>query len=438
MAGLTGCAKSGIVTVVNPFSPRRPGVRGLSLLLLVLLFPSCALLPRGRALYTFECCLDSADPEFGRALAALTGEPLLPGNRCDLLENGEQMFPAMLEAIRGARSTLNLEIYIFQSDATGIRFARAIEERARAGIRCRVMVDGWGSHNLASSLEAEMKRAGVEFERFRPLLLFHKFKNRTHRKILVVDGRIAFIGGEGLDRRWEGDASRIAEWHDVAVRVEGPAVAQFQRIFAENWIHRHRVVPSGPGDYPLLAAAGGDEVMALKSDFDDRNSASALALGLFLRAAKKRLWIENAYFIPNSATIEGLSEAARRGVDVEIIVPGRIDTAFVRPISRATFGPLLTAGVKIYEYQPTMMHAKTLTLDGLWSTIGSINIDNRSFLLNDEVNATIRSQAFAAALEGMFQRDRAKSLPVTIEAWRSRPLWERIGEAFFGLFEQEF
>ena len=349
------------------------------------------------------------------------------------------MFPAMLEAIREARATINLEMYIFQSDATGIRFARAIEERARAGVRCRVLVDGWGSHNMTKSLEAEMRQAGIEFERFRPLLLFHKFKNRTHRKLLIVDGRVAFIGGEGLDRRWDGDASGPTEWHEAAVQVEGPAVAEFQRIFAENWIHRHRAVPSGPGDYPPLPSLGADEVMALKSSFGDRNSASALALGLLLRAAKTRLWIENAYFIPDSATIEGLSQAARRGVDVEVIVPGkRIDTAVVRPVSRATYGKLLEAGVKIYEYKPTMMHAKTLTMDGIWSTIGSINIDNRSFLLNDEANATIRSETFAAALEGMFRRDREKSAEVTLEAWKRRPFSEKLGELFWGLFEPEF
>jgi cardiolipin synthase len=436
---LTERGKSKIVTPVTRLSVRCRGLRGLALLAVGMLFPACALLPHGRALYTFECCLDSGDPEFARALAALTGEPLLPGNRCDLLENGKEIFPAMLEAIRGARSTLNLEMYIFQSDATGIRFARAIEERARAGIRCRVLVDGWGSHNLTKSLEAEMRRAGVEFERFRPLLLFHKFKNRTHRKLLVVDGRIAFLGGEGLDRRWEGDATSPSEWHEAAVRVEGPAVAEFQRIFAENWIHRHRAVPSGPGDYPALTPAGDDGVMALKSSFGDRNSASALALGLLLRASKKRLWIENAYFIPNAATIDGMAEAARRGVDVEVIVPGKsIDTTVVRPVSRATYGRLLEAGVKIYEYGATMMHAKTLTMDGLWSTVGSINIDNRSFLLNDEANATIRSETFAAGLEEMFRRDREKSREVTLDAWKRRPISEKLGELFWGLFEQEF
>jgi cardiolipin synthase A/B len=406
---------------------------------LLALLTGCSILPHGRALYRFECCLDTTDPAFARMLAALTDEPLVPGNRCDLLENGAEIFPSMLDAIRRAQTSVNLEMYIFKSDPTGVRFARAIEERSRAGLRCRVMVDGWGSRNLTRPLEAEMRGAGVEFERFRPLLLFRQFKHRTHRKILVVDGRVAFVGGEGFDERWEGDADSPRHWHEAAVRVEGPGAARFQRIFSENWIHRRRMVPSRPEEYPETPPAGEDEVMAIKSSFGDRNSASAIALGMFFQGALRKIWIENAYFIPNSASVDQLASAAARGVDVEVIVPGRrIDTAFVRPISRATYGRLLQAGVRIFEYRPTMMHAKTMTVDGLWSTVGSINIDNRSFLLNDEANATIRSAEFAGKLETMFRRDRDKSDEVTLVRWNARPWSERLLEGVLSLFEPEF
>lgn len=420
-------------------SPGRWARKGSLVLAAALLSSSCAWLPPGRALYTVDYPVDAESPEFARALASLTGEPVVAGNRCRLLENGDQIFPAMLAAIRGAQHTINLEIYIFKSDATGIRFARALEERALAGVKVRVLVDGWGSHGLSKSLEDEMKKAGVEFYRFRPLLLFHKFKNRSHRKILVVDGRTAFLGGEGLDDRWDGDADSPGHWHDTAAEIEGPAVAQFQRIFSENWISRRRSIPAGPGDYPELTPQGNDDVLALQSSFGSRNSACAIALGLFIRGARKSLWIENAYFVPNPAVIAELCAAARRHVDVEIIVPGRhIDTFFILPVQRRLYGKLLEAGVRIFEYQPTMMHAKTLTEDSLWSTVGSINLDNRSFLMNDEANVTVRSPGFAAQLEEMFRRDRGRSREVTRSEWDSRSLGERINETFWGLFGAEF
>ncbi len=417
----------------------RPPLRCAALLAAVALFPSCAFLPYGRAVYTIDYPVNVSTPEFVRALTSVTGQDLTSGNRCRLLENGDQMFPAMLSAIRQAHSTINVEMYIFTSDATGVRFARAIEERARAGVTCRVLVDGWGSHNLSPVLEAEMKQAGVEFARFRPILLFHKFKNRTHRKILVVDGRTAFIGGEGFDDRWAGDADSPSHWHDVAVQVDGPVVAQFQRIFSQNWIHWKRSVPAGPGDYPALPPEGSDDAMALASSFGSRNSACALALGLMVHGACRRIWIESAYFIPSDSFVRELAEAGERGVDVQLVVPGRrIDTFFIRPVARATYGKLLKAGVRIYEYQPTMMHAKTMVIDSLWSTVGSINIDNRSFLLNDEANVSVRSAAFAQELETMFERDRAKSREVTLAEWQARSLWKRLSEAFWGLFEPEF
>jgi cardiolipin synthase len=407
-------------------------------LCLAFLACSCASVPPGGANFNYECCVNTVEPAFGTTLSSLAGEPLVGGNRCQLLENGKDIFSSMLEAIRGARQTINMEMYIFQSDATGVRFARAIEERSRAGIHCRVLVDGWGSHNLSKSLEEEMKKAGVEFERFAPVLLFHKFKNRSHRKLLIVDGKIAFLGGEGIDHRWEGDARNPDEWHDAAVRIEGPGVAEFQRVFAENWIHQRRAVPLGEGDYPPLAPVGDEDVMALKSSFGERNSSSALSIGLMLRAAATRLWIENAYFVPDESTLSGLCDASRRGVDVEILLPGKhMNIGIVQLASRGTYIKLLAAGVRIFEYDVTMMHAKTLTVDGLWSTIGSINIDNRSYLLNDEVNATIRGSEFAAKLEEMFRRDRAKSREITLTEWEKRSFTEKGLEGLFGLFDGE-
>ena len=405
----------------------------------VLLLSGCSSEPRPQAIYFFEGSLNTSDEGFSRALSSVTGEPVVAGNRCRILENGTAMFSAMLEAIRRAEHSINVETYIFQSDATGVRFARALEERARAGVHCRVLVDAWGSHNLSKELESEMKKAGVEFARFRPIVLFSKFTNRTHRKILVVDGMVGFVGGQGFDNRWDGDADSPGHWHDVAVQIEGPAVARLQSVFSENWIDQKRTIPAGHADYPELSKQGDDDVLVLKSSFGERGSRTALSLDLFLHAAKSEILIENAYFLPNDTTIDLLKKAVERGVKVEVIVPGRKNNLpFVRRASRALYGRLLLAGVKIYEYRPTMMHAKTMVVDGEWSSIGSSNIDNRSFFLNDEANVNVRSRAIAAELEAMFERDKGKSAEITYEKWKSRSLYQKIVEKFFGLFQDQF
>lgn len=416
----------------------RPRRAILPLVAAALLLPACSFQPRTEAVYFFEGKPDPADAEFTRELSSATGEPAIEGNRCRFLENGDQIFSTLLNEIRRAKSSINLETYIFGSDATGTRFARAIEERARAGVRCRVLVDAWGSHTLSKGLEVEMKKAGVLFERFRPILLFHRLKNRTHRRILVVDGRVGFVGGQGFDDRWEGDADSPRHWHDAAARVEGPAVSRLQSIFAENWIGQKRPVPAGPGDYPDLAPSGDETVIFQRSSFGERSSRSALGLDLLLHAARTEIRIEDAYFIPDATATQLLTEAVKRGVKVQIIVPGpKNNLGYVRDASRAKYGPLLEGGVKIFEYRPTMMHAKTIVIDRIWGSVGSANIDNRSFFLNDEVNVLIRSADFSGELSAMFDRDLAKSEEIKLERWRSRSLGTKLLEAFIGLFQSE-
>jgi cardiolipin synthase len=263
-------------------------------------------------------------------------------------------------------------------------------------------------------------------------------KNRTHRKILVVDGSIAFVGGQGFDDRWSGDADGPKHWHDAAISVEGPAVARIQSVFAENWIESGKPVPAGPGDYPELAAAGDEDVMVLRSSFGSRSSRAALGLDVLVHAARQEILIENAYFIPDSTTTGLLADAARRGVRVEVIVPGeKNNLGYVRRVSRSTYGPLLEAGVRIFEYRPTMMHAKAAVFDRLWTSVGSANIDSRSYFLNDEANVNVRSSGLAGDVEAMFARDRAKSDEITLAAWQGRSLGERFFEWFFGLFASE-
>jgi len=404
----------------------------------ILLLTAGATGPRPTSVYFFEAKLDPSSRDFGRELSSVTGEPLVAGNHCRLLVNGDALFGAMLEAIRNARATINLETYIFQSDATGTRFALAIEERARSGVRCRVLVDAWGSHTMSKTLEAEMKKAGVEFERFRPILLFHRLKNRTHRKLLVVDGAAGFVGGQGFDDRWADNADSPKHWHDVAVEVRGPAVARIQSVFAENWIEAHRPVPAGADDYPHLEPAGDEDVLVLRSSFGERTSRAALGLDVLLHAASREILIENAYFIPDATTIGFLADAARRGVKVEIVVPGvRNNLGYVRRVSRSTYGALLEAGVRIFEYRPTMMHAKVAEIDGLWCSIGSANIDSRSFFLNDEANVNVRSERLAGEVRALFVADRAASDEITLAAWRGRSIGERIAEWWLSIFAAE-
>jgi cardiolipin synthase len=350
---------------------------------------------KGKPIGIFEAKLDPSSQDFGRELSSVTGEPLVGGNRCRLLVNGDATFGAMLDAIRNARATINIETYIFQSDATGTRFARAIEERARAGVHCRVLVDAWGSHTLSKTLEEEMKKAGVEFERFRPILLFHRLKNRTHRKLLIVDGRVAFVGGQGFDDRWAATPTR-KHWHDVAVAIEGRR-SHGSSVFRENWIEVHR-----PCRRPLTTS-GARRARRRRRDGPAPRRGAHLARRPRARRAppcgKPEILIESAYF-PATRT-ENLSES---GLKPEwSVVPGeRNNLGYVRRVSRSTYGALLEAGVRIFEYRPTMMHAKVAVIDGLWCSIGSANIDSRSYFLNDEANVNVRSERIAAEVRAMF------------------------------------
>jgi cardiolipin synthase A/B len=374
---------------------------------------------------------DTRDPEFLRTMTHLLGSPVVPGNRVTALLNGDQAFPAMLEAIRSAKRSITLEAYIFWPGTVGTTFAEALAERARAGVATHLLIDGVGSQKLTDSVIDRMRQGGVQVVRFRPLRWYtlDRVNHRTHRKILVVDGRVGFTGGLGIADLYLGYAQDRDHWRDSQFRAEGPVVGQLQAAFLDNWIESGEALLHGSDYFPPLDSAGGALAQAVHSSPGGGTENLRLMYHLAIASASRRILIANPYFVPNTLTVDLLVEARRRGVRVEIIAPGPItDAGLVRRASRAKWGPLLEAGVQIHEYQPTMYHTKVMVVDDYWVSVGSANFDNRSFRLNDEANLNVFDEAFARAQAEIFARDRARSRKVTLEVWRSRPVTERLEE----------
>ncbi len=371
------------------------------------------------------------DPQFARTMSHLFGPAVVPGNRITALQNGDEAFPAMLEAIRAAKRSVNFEGYIFWDDTTGRMFADALAERARAGVATRVLVDWIGSKKLDDSLTQVMRDAGVQVVKFRPLRWYDldRLNYRTHRKLLVVDGRVGFAGGIGICDLFRGHAESEDHWRDSQYRAEGPVVGQMQATFMDNWIQSGGEPLAGSAYFPPLDSVGGQRAQAVASSPGDGTENLRLMYLLSVASATRRILIGNSYFVPNTLAVEMLVAARERGVDVEIIVPGKItDAKVVRRASRAKWGPLLEAGVKIYEYEPTMYHMKVMIVDDYWVSVGSTNLDNRSFRLNDENNLNVFDEEFARSQAAVFEQDRRQSRQITLEEWRHRPLHDRLME----------
>ena len=371
------------------------------------------------------------DPQFRRTMDRLMGPAFLPGNRVTALLNGDEAFPAMLAAIRSARRSVNLESYIFWSGEIATQFADALAERARAGVPVHVVVDWMGSKKIDDELVERMRRAGVVVVMFRPLRWYDldRFNNRTHRKLLIVDGRVGFTGGIGIADLYRGHAQDQEHWRDSQFRIEGPAVGELQAVFLDNWIETDNPLLDGPAYFPVLDSVGPELAQGVLSSPGGGTEGLRLMFLLAIASAERSIRIANAYFVPNTLAVEMLVAARRRGVDVEIIVPGPVnDAKLVERASRAKWGPLLEAGVKIYEYQPTMYHTKVTVVDDYWVSAGSTNFDNRSFRLNDEANLNVLDDGFGRAQSEVFERDRLRARQVTLEQWRHRPLTERLEE----------
>lgn len=371
------------------------------------------------------------DEAFARAMGTLFGPALVGGNRVDALENGGQIFPAMLDAIRGARRSITFETYIYWSGRIGTTFAEAMAERARAGVKAHLILDAVGAGKIDAQALETMRVAGVEIERYHAPSwhTLDRMNNRTHRKLLVVDGRVGFTGGVGIADKWDGKAESTEHWRDSHFRVQGPAVAEIQATFVDHWLATRGVLLHGEDYFPDLAPAGDMRAQMVRSSVEDGAESLHLMYLLSIAAARKSLLLANSYFVPDELTTAALVEARRRGVDVQIIVPGpEIDSAMARAASRRGWGPLLEAGIAIYEFQPTMFHCKVLVVDDLWTSVGSTNFDNRSFKLNDEANLNVLDGDLALRERATFERDKGRARRITLEEWRARPRSQRVKE----------
>lgn len=374
-----------------------------------------------------------SDPQFRREMGVLLGPAILSGNRVVDLENGDQIFPAMLEAIRGARKTITFETYIYWEGNVGQQFADALAERARAGVAVNVTIDWVGSITMDEKQLKEMQDAGVHVERYRPLHWYNlgRLNNRTHRKLLVVDGRVGFTGGVGIGDPWLGHAQDPDHWRDVHFRIEGPVVAQFQAAFNDNWIKTTGEVLNGPDYFPPLDTAGGmDAHMFISSPAGGSESMHLMYL-MAIAASEHTIDLEAAYFIPDDLITKALIAARHRGVRVRVLVPGKnTDSDAARFASKEGWGPLLLAGIGIWEYDPTMFHNKVLIVDGELVSVGSTNFDLRSFRLNDEASLNVYDRGFAARMTEVFEADLKPARRYTYETWERRPLKEKLVEKF--------
>ncbi|MDQ3774501.1 MAG: phospholipase D-like domain-containing protein [Pseudomonadota bacterium] len=379
-----------------------------------------------------------ADPQFLRAMGSLLGPPLVDGNRVQALQNGDESFPAMLAAVRGAQHTITFETYIYWSGTIGQEFAAALSERASAGVRVHVMLDWWGSGSI-EDLNL-MKAAGIEVRRYNPPRWsgLGRMNNRTHRKLLVVDGRIGFTGGVGIADPWRGHAQDPQHWRDTHFRVEGPVVAQMQSAFLDNWIALTGQVLHGAGYFPPIEPKGSHTAQVFTSAPGGGAESVQIMYLLSIAAARSTIRLAMAYFVPDNVAVETLLAARRRDVHVQMIVPGsHTDREILQRASRFEWGPLLRGGVEIYEYQPTMYHCKVMIVDELWTSVGSTNFDSRSFSVNDEANLNIHDTAFARDQVELFERDLQESRRVTLAEWENRPWSDKLLDSLAGLLSSQ-
>jgi cardiolipin synthase A/B len=390
--------------------------------------------------YQIEHLYGVDDAQFARAVGSLLGPGLVDGNRVDVLSNGREIFPAMLEAINKAERTVCFETFIYWEGEVGRMMKEAVVQRARAGVKVQVLVDWLGSNKIDTRYVDEMERAGVQIERYHPVRWYNldRVNNRTHRKLLVVDGSVGFTGGVGIADTWDGDAQDPEHWRDLHFRVRGPVVAQMQAAFMDNWVKTRARVLHGADYFPPLEHAGDSPAQMFRSSPRGGSESMRLMFLLSIACARRSIRIGNAYFVPDDLLVRALVDARGRGVSVRIIVPGvHIDTAVVRRASRSRWGGLLEAGAQVYEYQPTMYHTKLLVVDDLWASVGSTNFDNRSLRLNDEANLNVRDEEFAGRLAEEFDRDLTRSRRVTLQQWQNRPLREKAIERLAALFRSQ-
>lgn len=372
-----------------------------------------------------------ADPQLKREMGALLGPAIVSGNRVLALQNGDEIFPAMLDAIRGAQRTIAFETYIYWAGTVGEQFAQALLERARAGLRVHVMLDWVGCAKMSRELVDRLRNGGIEVERYHALHWYSlaKMNNRTHRKVLIIDGTIGFTGGVGIADQWAGHAQDPDHWRDMHFQVQGPVVAQMQAAFLDNWIKTTGSVLHGDAYFPALAAHGEQEMQLFISSPEGGSASMRLMYLTAITAAIHSIDIEAAYFIPDTLMCRELVRARARGVRIRVLLPDKhLDAETVRIASKREWGPLLDCGVEIYAYEPTMLHCKMLIFDRYMVSVGSTNFDMRSFELNDEASLNVYDKSFALQMTQVFETDIEFSTRWTLQKWQRRPWSEKVAE----------
>jgi cardiolipin synthase len=374
---------------------------------------------------------DASDPQFVRTMSSFSQGQMSRANAIQTLVNGDRIFPSMLQAVKSAHSTIDMETYIYWSGAVGYAFATSLAAKAKEGVEVRVLVDWVGSLPFDEDLIQIMTSAGVRFERYRPVHWYtiDRVNNRTHRKLLIVDGRVAFTGGVGIADNWLGNARNPDEWRDTHYRVEGPAVLSFQAAFAENWLETTGETLQGDKFYPAPAPAGALDAQLILSSQPNGSEDMELMMLAAIAASHDHLRIGMAYFVPDDVALQQILDARKRGVSVDVIVPGSLtDVPLSRKASRYFWGALLEAGVRIFEFQPTMYHPKLLIVDDVWASFGSANLDERSLRLNDEATLNVYGNDFAKTQIDLFDQDLKRSRQISLQEWQERPVREKIAE----------
>jgi cardiolipin synthase len=410
-------------------------VTGLMGLISYLMTPS-EFAPR----YGLDHELSVTDDEFVETVVGATGVPFSARNNLVLLNNGDEFYPAMLEDIGKAEASVTIEAYIYWSGEIGLTFARALAAKSKAGVIVKILLDAVGSASIGEEILQTLKDGQCELAWYNPIHWYSlgRFNNRTHRKSLIVDGKVGFTGGAGIADHWLGNAEDPSHWRDIQVRVEGPAVLPLQTGFAQNWLQTTRELISGPLYFPAPVPAGPLNVQTIMSSPEAGASSVRILYYLSIICARRSIFIANPYFIPDQSAIDILIEAKRRGVDVRIMVSGiNNDNWLARHNSVRLFRRLLEAGIEIHEYNRTMLHHKTMVVDNIWATVGTTNFDNRSFAHNEETNVCVYDREVARVLRQVFMKDLDACARVELPMWRRRGLWAKTQEVIASALQEQ-
>ena len=384
--------------------------------------------------------LDCRTREFVHALHSTTQTTVHHESQFEVLTNAKEFYPPMLDAIRRAQASVNMECYIFRADDIGKQFMAAMMERAQTGVPVTLVLDAIGSLRLGLGWAKKLREAGVRVKLYQRMKWYRlaRINNRTHRELLIVDGNVAFIGGAGVGDQWAKGEKGKRAWRDTMARVTGPVVSAIQGVFSENWIECCGEIMTGEEFFPMLKGTGDTTAVVIKSSPSDRATPARVAFQMLLEGSTKSVRINTPYFLPDQSLRNAFIETARRGVKIDIIVPGsHTDQRWVRIVSRRKYRELLREGIRIYEYRAGMTHAKVLNVDDLWVVLGTTNFDNRSFEHNDEVNVAIRDEAMSARLKKDFGEDLQLCEEVTLDTWKRRSLFEKIVEPFCWILERQ-